>query len=51
MGIIYDLWEVQKEPQKKILGIGYSSEYLSNDDKNTLSYKLWHRMTQLGYFD
>lgn len=44
MGIIYDLWEVQKEPQKKILGIGYSSEYLSNDDKNTLSYKLWHRM-------
>lgn len=41
MGILYDLWETQKPPQKKILGIGYSSKYLSHDDKNTLSYKMW----------
>ena len=44
MGIIYDLWETPKPPQKKILGIGYSSEYLSHDDKNTLSYKIWLKM-------
>ena len=33
MGIIYDLWETQKPPQKKILGVGYSSTYLTNEDK------------------
>ena len=44
MGIIYDLWETQKPPQKKILGVGYSSTYLTNEDKNTLSYKLWMKI-------
>ena len=44
MGIIYDLWETQKPPQKKILGVGYSSTYLTNEDKNALSYKLWMKI-------
>jgi hypothetical protein len=49
MGVIYDLWEQQKPLQKKILGIGYSSKYLSNEDKNTLSYKLWYKMIHFCY--
>lgn len=44
MGILYDLWETQKPPQKKILGVGYSSTYLTNEDKNTLSYKIWMKI-------
>jgi hypothetical protein len=49
MGVIYDLWEMHKPPQKKILGIGYSSKYLSNEDKHTLPYKLWRKMIHFCY--
>lgn len=49
MGIIYDLWEMPKLPQKKIIGVGYSSTYLTNEDKSTLSYKMWRDMIYTCY--
>ena len=49
MGVDYDLWEMPKPAQKKILGVGYSSTYLSNEDKNTVSYKMWMKMIHKCY--
>lgn len=49
MGIIYELWELPKLPQKKIMGVGYSSVYLTNEDKGALSYKMWRKMIHLCY--
>lgn len=49
MGIIYDLWEMPKIPQKKIVGVGYSSRYLTNEDKAELPYKLWLNMIHMCY--
>ena len=42
--INYSLWELPPKPQKKIQGIGYSSTYVTNDEKKELSYKIWHKM-------
>lgn len=49
MGIIYDLWELPKTPQKKVIGVGYSSTYLTNEDKSALSYKIWVDMIHKCY--
>lgn len=49
MGIDLDLWELPQTPQKKILGVGYSSEHLTNEDKNTVSYKMWMKMIHKCY--
>lgn len=49
MGIDLDLWEQAKPPQKKIVGVGYSTIYLSNEDKRTLSYKMWRDMIRKCY--
>lgn len=49
MGIDLDLWELPKTPQKKILGVGYSSVPLTNEDKNTVSYKMWMEMMHKCY--
>lgn len=49
MGIDFELWELPKAPQRKIKGVGYSSVYLMNEDKATLSYKLWKQMIDLCY--
>lgn len=49
MEIDFSLWETPKLTQKKILGVGYSSTYLSNEDKNTLSYKMWMKMIHKCY--
>ena len=42
--INYSLWELPPKPQKKIQGIGYSSTYVTSDEKKELSYKIWHKM-------
>ena len=47
--INYSLWELPPKPQKKIQGIGYSSTYVTNDEKKELSYKLWHKMISRCY--
>lgn len=47
--ILWELWEVPHPPQKKVLGIGYSSKYLTGEDKKHLSYRLWHDMIYLCY--
>lgn len=49
MAVDLDLWELPKTPPKKILGVGYSSVLLSNEEKNTLSYKMWMSMIHLCY--
>ena len=49
MGIDLDLWELPKPQQKKVLGIGYSSVYLTNEDKNMLSYRIWLKMIHQCY--
>lgn len=49
MKIDLDLWEIPQPPQKKILGVGYSSVSLTNEDKNTVSYKIWMKMISKCY--
>lgn len=49
MGVDLSLWEMPKPTQKKILGVGYSSTYLSNEDKSTVSYKMWMKMVHKCY--
>lgn len=47
--INYSLWELPPKPQKKIQGIGYSSTYVTSDEKKELSYKIWHKMINRCY--
>lgn len=47
--INYSLWEVPPKPQKKIQGIGYSSTYVTKEEKKSLSYKIWHNMINACY--
>ena len=49
MEINYSLWEVPPKPQRKIHNVGYSSTYVTNDEKKELSYKLWHQMITKCY--
>lgn len=53
MEIIYDLWETgtptQHRVQHKISGIGYSSVFLTNEEKKHPSYQLWKNMIHLCY--